>query len=511
MEKSGAKTNEVITRDNGAYFLNYENGECLICCEDGLIIPCKICEKTACKTCIRRFILENESDNAVCMFCSSVFTRHTLVEMLGVTFVKGQYTERLQQIKLNKQKLLLPTFQPIAERQIECETVQSEIDSLYEKINLKKRRLNELKFGKKTEVKKYTRPCSIPNCNGFLDSSWKCGICSIVTCKDCFEPIADDEHVCEAGAKDTATLLKRDTKNCPKCGEGIYKIDGCDQMYCTSCHTAFSWKTGEIVSGRIHNPHYYQHLRNMAPDGQIHREPGDIPQTPCCAERVNDEMVRSGYTIISLLSKILKFPNGVENSVNAEVLDGIIKSNIVELSYLCDIIDKFFISIIRYYYHVDSIRIRFVGNITEIENKVRDLSVDFIRNKIKKEKYEKDIIKIQKKREIIDERVLILSTLCDIINDIIVKYYNDYVNTLVTIYLGSRNSLQSIEGLKTYLELYVQQYNIFKQNTGKSQDEIRTIINYCLNEDKKIQRSYGTTSQLGINIRPNVDKFLEKF
>jgi len=56
----------------------------------------------------------------------------------------------------------------------------------------------------------------------------------------------------------------------------ITKIDGCDQMWCVSCHSAFSWRTGQIASGVVHNPHYYEWQRKQN-NGEAPRNPGDIP------------------------------------------------------------------------------------------------------------------------------------------------------------------------------------------------------------------------------------------
>lgn len=47
----------------------------------------------------------------------------------------------------------------------------------------------------------------------------------------------------------------------------------CDQMWCTECQTPFSWKTGQVVSGVIHNPHFYQWQRQQN-NGNAPRRPG---------------------------------------------------------------------------------------------------------------------------------------------------------------------------------------------------------------------------------------------
>ena len=71
----------------------------------------------------------------------------------------------------------------------------------------------------------------------------------------------------------TAKLLAKETKSCPQCAIPIFKISGCDQMWCTECQTPFSWKTGQKVSGVIHNPHFYQWQRQQN-SGNAPRRPG---------------------------------------------------------------------------------------------------------------------------------------------------------------------------------------------------------------------------------------------
>jgi hypothetical protein len=120
--------------------------------------------------------------------------------------------------------------------------------------------------------------CPAEECRGFISASYICGICTKKTCSDCLE-ILEAGHACKNESIESAKAIKKETRSCPKCAARIFKIDGCDQMWCTvdGCNTAFSWNTGHIVSGRVHNPHYYEWLRSQGKELSAPREPGDIP------------------------------------------------------------------------------------------------------------------------------------------------------------------------------------------------------------------------------------------
>ena len=119
------------------------------------------------------------------------------------------------------------------------------------------------------KVRQFIRACPADDCRGFLSTAWKCGMCDVRVCSDCHEIKDADgsdgasEHVCDADAVASARLISRDSRPCPKCAASIYKIDGCDHMFCTACQTPFHWRTGEVMV-RNSNPYFYEWMRNQA-------------------------------------------------------------------------------------------------------------------------------------------------------------------------------------------------------------------------------------------------------
>jgi hypothetical protein len=132
---------------------------------------------------------------------------------------------------------------------------------------------------KEEERKRFIRRCTHDDCKGFLSNAWKCGMCEWYSCSKCFIVKGDKHdspHECLKEDIETADLIRKNCKPCPKCGEQIEHGGGCSQMWCITCQTPWDWVTGKIVtSGPLHNPLYYEWLRRTG--GNVQRNPADVP------------------------------------------------------------------------------------------------------------------------------------------------------------------------------------------------------------------------------------------
>jgi len=256
--------------------------ECEICYEDfnkstRSRVPCGHCNLDACKKCVRYYLM-NTTSGAHCMGCKNAWDRDFTQKYLNKSFYNGSYKDRRKEMLFEGEKARFPETMPAVENYKNIQNWQKEemetqiaIDQLREQLwqlERDKRKLNNnirrAKTGQVIEEKKaaskFIRKCPVDGCEGFLSSAWKCGVCNIWACPHCFEAKGyekDAEHTCNPDDVASAELIKKETKPCPACGTRIFKISGCDQMWCTACHIAFSWRTGLRVNGVIHNPHFY--------------------------------------------------------------------------------------------------------------------------------------------------------------------------------------------------------------------------------------------------------------
>lgn len=269
---------------------------CSICYDNEISISltCPYCKFESCITCIRRFI-EDLPREPSCMNCAKIWSREFLLKNISD---KKWIFEHIGSYTLEKEKMLLPSTQEEISIILQIRKISDKIKELptnakiigmYKKFGTKvvKEALEEkssirdaafkvmnllkdetITYGNKKSsgTKKnshYIFKCPHDDCRGFISDTYICGTCNKGVCRLCNIKIYND-HKCNKDDIKSAVLVCSLTKPCPKCMTPILKSGGCDQMFCTQCNTPFSWITGEIEIGVIHNPHYYEYLSTLS-------------------------------------------------------------------------------------------------------------------------------------------------------------------------------------------------------------------------------------------------------
>jgi len=220
-----------------------------------------------------------------------------IVMNLNRSWVEKDLRKHRKAILLEQQMARMPETVEAAERFQEINVLTEKNSDLGEQISDLRRAIRALEIernrnntriyninrginvnGEASEKRKFIMACPDDDCRGYLSTGYKCEMCKLFTCSHCLKIIGPDKnnhnHVCNEDDVKTADFIKSTTKPCPGCGERIYKLEGCDQMWCTQCHVAFSWKTGMVDNGVVHNPHFYAHQRTGG--GAPLRNPGEI-------------------------------------------------------------------------------------------------------------------------------------------------------------------------------------------------------------------------------------------
>jgi hypothetical protein len=236
-------------------------------------ITCLYCDFSSCNKCIQKYMLSQIQDPH-CMHCKKIWTREFIDERMSKQFINTELKSQRETILFEKEKNLLPEtqdnvklLQQQEEYEHEMKLILEDIERLqkrYDEIERKKNEINPYRILPKQKMPQLRTPCLIKECRGYIEeqdikTDLSCGICGTNVCYYCRE-ILNATHVCNQENIKTIRMIDKETKRCPSCFVPIFKINGCDQMWCTSCHIAFDWKTGERVRGIIHNPHYHEYI-----------------------------------------------------------------------------------------------------------------------------------------------------------------------------------------------------------------------------------------------------------
>jgi len=454
---------------------------CVICDEtlnlkNHKLVSCEYCDFGACKTCYQTFLPEQNAPKCMNRECGKVWTRRFLNATFSQSFLQKDWRKSREKLAFDRETAQLPATQTILERRLRMEnahreniTLRNQIKTLYnyycklfrkekkmtylapkdepDDLRALRDRLDEVQAflngrpagrfaarGTPTpNVTHFVRGCPAEDCRGFLSSDWKCGLCHVHTCSKChvIKNGGEGEHTCNPDDVATATLLNRDTKPCPKCHTGIFKIDGCDQMWCTQCHTAFSWNTGALET-HIHNPHYYEWQRRNN-GGVAPRVPGDGPLL--CAR----DQPLNHYTYRHI--------TGLQLRPSIAVLAGNIIRDVLHLR------------------EVDLPKFRLEEN----EKVFRENRIHYLKKDITKEIFIRRVLMENKKREINVEIQQVL--------EMFVQVSTDIIREFVTL-AQPENMRDENDRLKSKLD----EIETLRQFTNEALKEIYTTFHYKVRE-----------------------------
>ena len=457
---------------------------CPICVEKFTLVSkrkpivCHLCEHKACVGCCETYLLGSIQD-AHCMSCRRIWSKEFMITSFPVTFINQTYKKHREDILMARQKAILPqrmvkidrinrgkelaeSIKPLSAEIEEKRNVlrileetyyrqMNRVASLYEGVDPDARGLKV----KESIVREFHKPCPANDCRGFLSTQYKCGLCLIWSCPDCYEIKGLDKdaaHVCKPENVESVKLKKKQCKNCPECGAEIYKEIGCDQMWCTMCQTTFDWKTGsKLVNVKVHNPHYYEFLRRT--QGSVPRD-ADDRNIQCYEHReIYMSIIRIGNRTHTMSSRVKRL-----------VTDCLME----------------FIRIITHIEHVEVPRHTIVEDISTNE----DIDLQYLRKYIT-EKSWKQMLQNREKQRIKKENILqVLQMIIQAGKDILVAFVNRYV-------LDVQKKEEEAELLKNIIK------DVWNQIEG-----LRTIANESFEKHARLYKCQAPR----INLLPNTKK-----
>ena len=104
--------------------------ECSVCCDEKTtMLKCASCDYDVCKTCVKTYLL-GSTDEPHCMNCRTGWDRDLQYELLGKSFINGDYRKHRKEVLFNSEVAQLPATQFYVDACIEeeeCEKKKSEL------------------------------------------------------------------------------------------------------------------------------------------------------------------------------------------------------------------------------------------------------------------------------------------------------------------------------------------------------------------------------------------------
>jgi hypothetical protein len=436
--------------------------DCGICCNKfnkvtRKPVECNYCHNDQCTECIKTYMMGTMEDPS-CMHCKHPWTLDFVETYLPKTWLRKDLQNHREIILFEREKAQLPETQQFLEQERHnkkvafvtdlsrvltkhtnrmdvsvMDTEMKQLTDLIRRCQIQGDTAGGNKDVPDNNEPAFVRNCPVDGCRGFIKGKvWSCGICQVKLCPKCEIILpCEGEHTCDPETLETVKLIKKDTKPCPNCKTLIFKVDGCNQMWCIKCHTTFDWKTGKLEIGRIHNPEYYRWIREHN-NGDVPREPED---QPC---------------------------NGNQGLPHARSI-----SNAVAQSKSPTTMKNLVMNVHREFEHIQWVLRTSQERLVSLQDNLA-LRVDFLKNKINEDSFKQKLRKKEKQKRLAQAKVNIIELLVTVATEA----FRAFIQTN-----NVPGMFAAINGIATYCE---EQASIINMQFQSSDTEIKRMLNNVL-------------------------------
>ncbi len=400
-------------------------------------VDCPSCQFQCCRKCVQTH-LTSCVQPAHCMHCKTPWSRNFLSGVMTKKFIKVDYRKHREKVLLELEKELLPTAVPYVESFRRKKKMSQERNELLNRLNNLGHRVyledeflvgrgedpstmddSQMLIEEENEVESGacsygTRGyCPRNDCNGLIGKSWRCVTCDVLVCKTCtvmIDETCTEKHLCKPEDIETVKSIRKDCKPCPSCRVRVFKIEGCNQMFCVHCNTAFDWASLRILKTKdIHNPHYTEFvLSGNSSSGNVSR----------CGEAPSPNEILRAFELNELFNKdFFKYKRGNTLDYNQN-------------SFRVNSMASYILDSLRVSNHILHVVLRetLQPNMERIPLEYRHCRVEYLTNIKTEEEFQKSIQRINKK----EEKTRAIMDLCDMysisIKNLLVNFTDDHKN-----------------------------------------------------------------------------------
>jgi len=229
-------------------------------------------------------------------------------------------------------------------------------------------------------------------------------------------------------------------------------VKNCDQLWCTQCRTAFSWRTGQVETGVVHNPHYWEYIRQHGnEDDEVRRQFGNVG---------NNEQNNDANELLNLNECDFRFENLVSNRDFMLRIDAF-REEITELLREISHCQR---------YEIPRARV----DIHDPKNN-EDIRVKYLENEIDEKKFKMTIQRRQKLNEFKTELVQILETFVTVYRESTIRYYR------LIMELRNFRDQKGKESIKGLVKQWVTDIRQVRDFTVSSIEKLCDRFNYTFN------------------------------